>query len=108
MQSTKEQEQEDQELFDLKVSLELPIDCVTKYGAPNTFEKVYYGRHDVVALHYYEYWILRKLNIDENTNARALKLNIFHVAAFIDCTEDQRSTLYDIWMKLIYLREDRP
>ena len=70
------------------MSLELPIDCVTKYGAPNTFEKVYYGRHDVVALHYYENWILRKLNIDENTNARALKLNIFHVAAFIDCTED--------------------
>ena len=50
MEPTKEQE--DQELLDFKVSTELPIDCVSMRGTPNTLEKVVCREHYDVVLHY--------------------------------------------------------
>ena len=51
-------EQEIQELKDLKVSLELSIDCVTLQGAPNSSPSVYYHGYPILSLFHIERCIL--------------------------------------------------
>ena len=57
-------------------------------GAPINYEINLIGGHHVLKLADAEEELLKRLKIDQKINARALKLNIFLVADYMNCTDD--------------------